>query len=1324
MPGDGSSLPSMEQLSSVKAVEPMAGSITESVPKGKLTNGGIVLPKVEEDFTDGNKKNKKKKKPKEEPTHSVNMRELFKYADKYDIFLMFVGTLGALGFGIALPLLALLFGELTDAFGQNLGNVDELANMVTKTALKFVWVAIGAATAAYLEMACWMLTGERQAARIRSKFLKAVLRQDISYFDLEISTGEVISRMSGDIVLVQEAMGEKVGAYIRLMTTFIGGFAMGFARGWLLTFVMLAALPLLAICGGLMTWVVTRTSSRGQEAYSDAGQVVEQCIGSIRTVAAFTGEAKAVEQYGVSLDKAYKIGCRQGLFSGLGMGVTLLVMFSSYGLALWVGSIFIVNDIGGYTGGKVMSVLFAVLIGGMSLGQASPNLSAFASGKAAAYKIFEVIARTPKIDVYNLDGEIPKTIKGDIEFHKVKFSYPARPDVQIFSDFSLLIPSGKTVALVGESGSGKSTVISLIERFYDPIDGHVSLDGKNLKSLQLRWLRQQVGLVSQEPVLFGTSLMENIAYGKENSTEAEIISAAKMANIYNFIASLPEGFNTQVGERGTQLSGGQKQRVAIARAILKNPQILLLDEATSALDAESEKVVQEALERAMRDRTTVVVAHRLTTIRNADMIAVLQRGVMIESGTHDELVSKPGGAYSQLVHLQAMQSEEKGNVGTSIKQVSDSFESVDLEKSNSGKEASKTKGEQEDVVTELVLSRNPSGLVKRAARYLCCYNGKRNKKTDVEVGGKEKEKKVDVSMGRLIRLNSPEWPLAIVGSIAAGANGAVFPVFSILLSSIIKTFYLPDEKQLRKDADFWSGMFVVLGASCFVVVTTQFTMFSMIGSALVRRVRQMCFSSILHQEVGWFDDSANSSGAIGARLSTDAAQVRAMVGDTLAVLVQNIVTIVVGMVIAFTANWTLTLVVLTVVPLIGFAGAMQMKALQGFSESAKVMYEDASKVANDAVSSIRTVAAFVAEEKVLQLYNEKCSLPLKAGIRRGHVSGLGLGFSNFVMFNAYALAFWYGGQLIKEGKTTFKDVFQVFFAIVMSAMGVAQTAGLAPNMTDVKTAVNSIFKILDRKTKIDADAPGKTLDVVRGDIELVHLKFRYPTRSDVVVLRDLSLSIPAGQTVALVGESGSGKSTVISLLQRFYDPEGGKVTVDGFDVREFQLKWLRRQMGLVSQEPVLFNTSIRENILYGNEGASESEIESAAKNANAHTFISSLPEGYNTVVGERGVQLSGGQKQRIAIARAVARSPSILLLDEATSALDAESERVVQEALEKAMVGRTTIVVAHRLSTIRKADIIAVVQNGAIVEKGRHEELMRISGGAYAALVTLHAKAR
>ncbi|KAK8954256.1 ABC transporter B family member 9 [Platanthera zijinensis] len=1239
---------------------------------------------------DGGENGKKGKRKDEK----VALYKLFSFADANDVLLMAVGGMAAVASGLSMPLMTFIFGKLINAFG--VAGRDNVVYEVSKVVLQFVYLAAGAGVASFLQVSCWMITGERQAARIRSLYLKNILRQDIAFFDKETNTGEVIGRMSGDTILIQDAMGEKVGKFIQLVSTFFGGFIIAFVRGWLLTLILMCSIPFIIMAGATMSLMISKLSAHGQLAYAEAGSVVDQTVGSIRTVVSFSGEKQAIQKYNNLIRNAYKSAVHQGAAAGLGIGCVIMIIFCSYALAIWYGSTLIISK--GYTGGEVINVMFAVMTGAMSLGQASPSVSAFAAGQAAAFKMFETIHRKPEIDSCDDGGIVLEGIRGDVELRDVGFSYPARPDHLVFDGFSLKVPSGTTMALVGESGSGKSTVVGLVERFYDPQAGEVLIDGVSLKKFKLRWIREKIGLVSQEPVLFTTTIRENISYGKPGAGADEIRTAIKLANAAKFIDKMPEGLETMVGEHGTQLSGGQKQRIAIARAILKNPKILLLDEATSALDAESERVVQDALLNIMVDRTTIIVAHRLSTVKNADAVSVVQRGKLVEQGRHSQLIENPDGAYSQLVRLQKLNKESEG-------------------------------GDSESLINDSCLVRSGSTAISRMSSLSrgSSHGGSRQISfrhsfglPDVAEnldGGKRKE----VSIMRLVKLNRPEIPALLMGAIAAAVHGVIFPVFGILISSAIKTFYEPPH-QLRRDSRFWALMYVMLGVAAFLSVPVQHYWFGVAGGKLIERIRSLSFEKVVHQEISWFDEPANTSGAIGARLSSDASAVKSLVGDTLALIVQNLSTVSAGLIIAFVANWKLSLVILLAGPLVGLQGYMQMKFLHGFSADAKIMYEEASQIASDAVSSIRTVASFCAEEKVMDAYERKCASPLTHGIRQGLISGLGYGFSFFILFCTYALCFYVGARFVQDGDATFTEVFRVFFALTMAAIGVSQSSALGPDASKAKESAASIFKILDRKPKIDASVDeGLVLAEVKGEIEFQHVSFKYPTRPQVQIFRDLCLRMPSGKTVALVGESGSGKSTAIALIERFYDPDSGAILIDGIKIHTLKLSWLRQQMGLVSQEPVMFSGTIRSNIAYGKLGdPSEDEIIAVAEAANAHRFISSLPQGYNTGVGERGVQLSGGQKQRIAIARAIIRDPRILLLDESSSALDAASERAVQEALDRATVGRTTVTIAHRLSTIQGADIIAVVKNGVIAEQGRHEKLMSIQNGAYASLVALH----
>ncbi|KAM4109664.1 hypothetical protein ACB094_03G136600 [Castanea mollissima] len=1025
------------------------------------------------------------------------------------------------------------------------------------------------------------------------EYLKAVLRQEVGYFDTNATSStsfRVISTISSDAHIIQDTIAEKIPNCLAHLTSFILSLTVAFLLSWRLA---LAAFPLTLffIAPGIgFGKVLKGLGTKMKDAYGIAGSIAEQVISSIRITYSYVGEHQTQHRFSC-LTKGLLIGS---------MGI----IYAVWAFQAWVGSVLVIQR--SETGNIVFIAGVCIMVGAVSIMNALPNPSFIIEATAAATQIYEMIDRIPVIDSEEEKGKI---------LPNVDFSYPSRPDTPILQGFNLEVQAGKTVGLVGGSGSGKSTIISLLERFYDPEKGDILLD------------KSHMGLVNQESVLFATSIKENILFGKEDAPMEIIIQAAKAANAHDFIIKLPQGYETQVGQFGVQLSGGQKQRIAIARALFRDPKILLLDEATSVLDAESERLVQEALDQASQGRTTIIIAHRLSTINKTDLIVVLQSGKVFESGSHDELMdmnSGKGGAYSKMVQLQQSSMENEAFSTTQF------------------------------------------------------------------------------SEWRLLKMNAPEWKQALLGCLGAAGSGMVQSLHAYCLGTIISV-YFEDKSTIESKIIFYCFIFLSLGVISFIANLCQHYNFAIIGER-------------------WFDEEDNTSAAICVRLATEDNTVRSLIAERMSLLVQVSFSASLAFALGLLASRRVSIVMIAMQPLLIACFYSKSVLIKSMSAKIKKAQSEGSQLASEATINHRTITAFSSQERILGLFEAAMKGPRKVSIKASWFSGLGLFSSQFLTTAAIAVTFRYGGRLMNQKLVAPKNLFQAFFILISTSKNIADAGSMTSDIAKGSRAIRSVFAIIDRKSEIDPEDHNgvKIKKSIRGQIELKQVVFSYPARPEQMIFKGPSLKIEAGKTIALVGQSGSGKSTVIGLIERFYDPLEGSVLIDGSDIKRYNLRKLRSYIALVSQEPTLFAGTIRENIAYGTEDATKYEVGKAAMLANAHEFISSTSDGYETYCGERGVQLSGGQKQRIAIARAILKNPKILLLDEATSALDSTSENLFQVALEKMMVGRTCVIVAHRLSTIQKADSIAVISNGKVVELGSHSSLLAIgSGGAYYSLIQL-----
>ncbi|XP_055296579.1 multidrug resistance protein homolog 65-like [Sitodiplosis mosellana] len=1254
-------------------------------------------------------------------TDAVNYFSLYRFATKWDMILLLIGITATLLKSMALPIFNIIFGEYTSLLvdrtlgigtssttiflplfggGKILTNATEEENhheimndtiaygiLLTLTSCLDFIVGI-------ICVDCFNYVAICQITRIRIKFFESLMRQEIGWYDVAGGSNNLTVRIIENIEKIQDGIGEKVSHFLYLVMSFVICVVISFIYGWKLSLVMIAYVPIVIIMNSIIGRFQMALSTKELDSYSAASNVTEEVLSGIRTVYAFGGERSEIKRYNKRLVKAKNAVKLKGLITGIGDGIMRFLFLACSALAFWYGVRLVLDDRDKddkeYTPTVLMITFLGLFIGADNIENTAPFLETFATACGSAASIFRVIDRSSKIDSMSNEGMVPSSnIEGNITFKSVHFSYPSRSDVQVLRGLDFKIQAGQSVALVGDSGNGKSTCLQLLQRFYDPDEGRILIDDYDIRTMNINVLRSNIATVGQEPVLFSTTIGDNIRYGNPDATDKDIVAAAQMSGAHDFVANLPQGYNTLVGEKGSKLSGGQKQRIAIARAMIQNPRILLLDEATSALDYQSEKIIQETLDKASKGRTTIVVSHRLSAIRNADRILFIDNGLIIEDGTHDQLMALKS-RYFKMITAGRVEDANNGAFNSS----------------------------NEDNVNDCQYSKNKNCVKRLITDKFDEKDHFHNLSADDMVKDThEVEENIDYwnIFKRILNLARPQWLIILLAIIFACFIGSTLPIISILFGEIYGALSLENAETASKETNKICMLYLVVSVITFFVAICQTYWFSEASVELATRVRSMTFAALLQQNCAWFDDENNSTGALSARLTSDAGDLQDAIGNPLNEIIRSFSTFAIGIFVAFGYSVKLSIACMVAFPLSLLTVILEARHMSKISFIEKQSLEISMKIATEAISNIRTVAGLRQEKFMIDRYvtetRKMFTLIRKKIAWRGFVNSLAQTIPTF----ANALTLCYGGFLVINGEIHFKNVIKVTEALLYATIEMSHSLVHIPSLTAAFVGAHRIFQIIDRTPQIKSPIIQYKQEKPNNNNRITYNKiyFRYPTRPDVQILENFNLDVMEGRTIALIGSSGCGKSTCIQLLQRLYEPQHGRIHIGLDEIsRDVTIKDLRSKLSIVSQEPVLFDRTIAENIAYGDNSrkVSMGEIRNAARMANVHNFINQLPMGYETNVGNKTAQLSGGQKQRIAIARALIRNPKILLLDEATSALDVQSEQIVQQALNSARSGRTCLVIAHRLSTVQNADAICVLHGGNIVEYGTHTELLALGG--------------
>lgn len=995
----------------------------------------------------------------------------------------------------------------------------------------------------------------------------------------------------------------------------------------------------------------------------------------------------------------------------------------------------------------------------------APFLTIFANASKSSEELFQTIRRRPPIEGTNQEQGIKRSsIAGDISFDNVSFSYPSRAEVPVLENVNLLIPSNKTTGVVGHSGSGKSTIAALIERFYDPNAGKVIVGGTDLRELNLNNYRGHVSIVEQMPTLLNRSVLENIAHGLVGSGRPEhqalqeallggalakladdtrkggdldtlaqkdpalhtIVrltrEAAELVGATEYILRLQHGLATTVGPGGGMLSGGQKQRAAFARAVIRDPSILILDEATAALDSASEARIEEAMLKLSANRTTIVIAHRLSTIKNADNILVMERGgKVVEQGTYASLMERDG-VFASLVRLQSLKSDEDG---------------MDPRYS----------GETTSDITKTGEKRTKDGLESLTGAEKSSEGEDSVEGTNIQVleDTETANHGFFSTFGAILGLARPQFLFIIFGIIAATIVGGSHSGEAVIFGNVVgrlNSCRLPSE--IRGSASLFGGLFFGLALVEFLANVVSTASFGWVSERLLFKTRVLSLRSLLHRSLHWHESEGRTPGTLVAYISADAIAMSGMTGTVLGIAFSVIVSLISGIVLAHVVAWKISLVLMACVPVLFMSGFLRARVQAKFAARHAKAFANSVAIAIEAVDSIRVISAFSLQRDAANTFQRSLRGPYKSTLKSIVYGNFCLALSFSIGNCVYALAYWWGAKRTADGTYTQTQFFIVLMALLVAAQSSGQFFSLAPDVSKAAVASRRVLGLIlprgEKASRVEKEARRIAGDLEQGNkalsesqgprvddnarkgvaVAMKNVNFAYPSRPDLSVLTDLSLDIPAGSFAALVGPSGAGKSTVISLLERLYVPASGAITLDGLDITQAPetspgaaQASFRDDIALVPQDTVLFSGTVAFNIGLGarpGEAATQAAIEQAARLACIHDTIEALPQGYETSCGpSAGLQFfSGGQKQRLCIARALVRRPRLLLLDESSSALDAGSEARWEAALDmvRAGGGVTIIAVAHRLRTVMKAGVIFIIENGRVVDRGLHEELV------------------